>query len=105
MRPLQQIKFIAASFEKCPASIPNGKLQKHCGPATDWLCEYECNSDYQRHPFMGGRLKGFSNYESDKLLCGEDGVWKTGYEDVGLDITGLCFPRGIVHFTCIKRMT
>ena len=51
---------------------------------------------------MGGMLKGFSNYESDKLLCGEDGVWKTGYEDVGLDITGLCFPRGIVHFTCIN---
>ena len=92
---VMSVQNITAVFEKCPASIPNGKLQKHCGPALDWLCEFECNPEYQQHPFMGTRLKGFNN-EPAKLLCGDDGIWKTGYEDIGLDISGLCFPRGKV---------
>ena len=72
-----------------------GKLQKHCGPALDWFCKFECNTGYEKHPFMGARLKGFNN-PPEKLLCGDDGTWKTGYEDVGPDISGLCFPRGRV---------
>ena len=44
---------------------------------------------------MGSRLKGFNN-EPEKLVCGDDGIWKTGYEDVGLDISRLCFPKGKV---------
>ena len=42
---------------------------------------------------MHGRLKGFNN-PSEKLFCGDDGTWKTGYEDIGLDVAGVCFPRG-----------
>ena len=43
---------------------------------------------YRRHTFMEGKFKGVRN-EPDKLLC-VDGTWKTGYEHLGLDVSGVC---------------
>ena len=87
---LQDICLPEAVFHKCPQSIPNGNLEDHCGPTLDWLCNFECNDGYNRHPFMTGSIKGFFN-DPEKLFCGEDGVWRTGYENIGLNVSGVCF--------------
>ena len=62
---------------------------------------------------MTGTIKGF-NSDPEKLLCGEDGVWGTGYEDIGLNVSGVCFggaadenctddlPNGYVYFKPVK---
>ena len=42
---------------------------------------------------MWGRLKWFQDKKFN-LLC-QDGVWKTGYEDIGLDVSGVCVPKGM----------
>ena len=84
---------ILAEFQKCPLSIPNGSLEPHCGPATDWLCHFECNDGYAKHAYMKGTLKWFADREYS-LLC-EEGMWKTGYEYVGLDVSGVCVPSGM----------
>lgn len=41
---------------------------------------------------MTETLKGFNN-ELGKLFC-DNGVWKTGYEDVGIDVGGVCVGGG-----------
>ena len=76
-------------FQKCPASIPNGMLEGHCGPTLDWLCNFRYNESYRRHSCMTGDIKGLGN-EPEKLLCGEEGVWMTGYEDIELYVSGVC---------------
>ena len=42
---------------------------------------------------MKGSLKWFADNEYS-LLC-EEGMWKTGYENIGLDVSGICVPRGM----------
>ena len=110
---LENICLPEADFHKCPQSIPNGKLEDYCGPTLDWLCNFECNAGYNRHPYMTGGIKGFAN-KPEKLLCGYDGVWKTGYEDIGLNISLVCFggtadknctddpPNGYVYHKPVK---
>ena len=85
--------YIAADFQKCPLSIPNGSFEPHCGPATDWLCHFECNEGYKKHPYMSGTLKWFWDNEYS-LFC-DAGTWKTGYEDLGLDVSGVCVSLGM----------
>ena len=80
-----------AEFLKCPKSIPNGFLEPHCGPATDWLCHFQCNS-YRRHSYMTGILKNFFDDPYD-IYC-DNGSWKTGFEDIGLDIWSVCVAEG-----------
>ena len=82
-----------ADFHKCPLFIPNGDLEPHCGPATDWLCQFSCNNGFNKHTYMWGRLKWFHDKDFN-LLC-QDGVWKTGYEDIGLEVSGVCVPKGM----------
>ena len=44
---------------------------------------------------MSGILRDIQNKrEWYKLRC-EKGVWKTGYEDIGLNVTDVCFPKGL----------
>ena len=105
IRPLVCCCYLLLSFcnvlalnHNCPKEIPNGTLEPNCGYATDWFCEFECNGGYseagkthygyQRHTFMEGTFKGVRN-EPDKLLC-VNGAWKTGYEHLGLDVSGVC---------------
>ena len=89
----KQTAFISAEFQKCPLSIPNGNLERHCGPSTDWLCNFECNEGYHAHAYMSGILKNFFDYP-DMLYC-DNGIWKTGYEDLGVDVAGVCVPEGM----------
>ena len=84
---------ISAEFQRCPISIPNGVLEPHCGPATDWLCKFECNSGYHKHIYMSGKLKGV--HDDPYMLYCEHGVWKTGYEALGVDVSGVCYAEGM----------
>ena len=84
---------LSDDFQKCPLSIPNGALERHCGPATDWLCHFKCNEGYTKHTYMWGSLKNFKD-EEYSLFC-VNGTWKTGYEDIGLDVFGVCVPEGM----------
>ena len=79
-----------ADFNKCPATIPHGKLEPVCGPDTDWLCEFECEEGYYKHAYMSGILKNFFNREY-MLYC-DKGIFKTGYEHLGVDVSKVCVP-------------
>lgn len=79
-------------FRQCPLTISNGSLEEHCGPETDWLCSFKCNDGYRKHIFMSGELKTFIDDDTRYKLKCQKGEWKTGYEDVGLDNNGLCYP-------------
>lgn len=78
-----------ADFQKCPLSIPNGKIIEGCGPGTDWLCDFICNDGFLKHKYL---QKG---YGVASVYCDTDkGIWKTGYENIGLNISGACYPSG-----------
>ena len=89
---IQNICLPEAEFEKCPSKIPHGTLEPHCGPATDWLCEFECDQGYNKHAYMLGRLKNFLDH--DYMLNCDGGAWMTGFEHLGVDISTVCVPGG-----------
>ena len=76
-------------------SIPNGALEPDCGPATDWLCQFDCNEGYHKHSYMFSRLKGFMDPKYTTGLFCECGTWKTGYEQFGIDVSGVCVSEGM----------
>ena len=87
---IQDICLPEADFNKCPATIPHGKLEQVCGPDTDWVCQFECDEGYHTHWYMSGMLKNFYN-DQDMLYCDGDS-WKTGYEHLGVDVNKVCVP-------------
>ena len=72
-------------------------MERRCGPATDWLCHFECNRGYVKHIYMSGKLKRYPDGEYS-LLC-VNGTWKTGYEDLGMDSSNVCVQKGMCVFT------
>lgn len=51
---------------------------------------------------MSGELKTFIDDDTRYKLKCQKGEWKTGYEDVGLDINGLCYPLGMHNFILVE---
>ena len=45
---------------------------------------------------MSGSTKGF--FDDEYLLYCDNGVWKTGYEGLGVDISGVCHADGNYHY-------
>lgn len=88
---IDEICLPEAAFQKCPLTMPNGVLEPHCGPATDWLCKFDCNEGYARHPYMTGMLKSFG--DPPYMLYCDGGVWKTGYEELGVGVSEVCLPQ------------
>lgn len=93
-----------ADFRLCGLTIPNGKLEESCGPETDWLCDFKCNDGFWKHKFMSGKLKNMPDRSSAYKLYCDQGVWKTGYEDAGLDVTGVCLPMGTLGRNCTQQI-
>ena len=44
----------------------------------------------------GGFLKSMRG-ASEMLYC-DNGIWKTGYEDLNLDVSGVCVSQGMFFF-------
>ena len=90
-----------ADFHRCPLSIPNGRLEPYCGPATDWLCDFKCADGYQIHPFLGtDRLYVSSwSYPPKRLYC-ENGAWLTGYENLGVAVDSVCARKFFLARKC-----
>ena len=88
---IQNICLPEAEFHKCPSAIPHGTLEPHCGPATDWLCNFECGQGYNKHAYMSGILKNF--FDHDYMLYCDGGAWKTGFENLGVDVSQVCAPE------------
>ena len=45
---------------------------------------------------VGGFLKSMRG-ASEMLNC-DNGIWKTGYEDLNLDVSGVCVSQGMFFF-------
>ena len=84
----------------CPTKFPNGRVQHDCGVDTDCLCSFECDAGFKPHPYFVNSAVGHG-FVPRRLLC-EDGAFKTGYEDIGLDISGLCIGMYIGHSFSFK---
>ena len=89
---IQNVCLPEADFHKCPSTIPHGKLEPLCGPDTDWLCNFECDQGYNKHVYMSGILKNF--FDKEYMLHCDGGSWKTGYENLGVDMSNVCVPAG-----------